>query len=67
MSKLNLVTKPCGVFLSWAAAAVAVTAQKFATLLIFNGANADLPVGPLLDGTDGGFYGTAEVACSSRS
>jgi uncharacterized repeat protein (TIGR03803 family) len=62
MSKLNWVTKLCGVFLLWVAAAAALPAQGFSTLYSFclhtgcldgSGANAGV-----VQGTDGNLYGT---------
>jgi uncharacterized repeat protein (TIGR03803 family) len=58
MNKLNWMTKACGVFLLWAAAAVALSAQTFTSLLSFDGTNGNAPYGALVQGTDGSFYGT---------
>jgi len=68
MSKLNLVTKACAVFLLWAAAAVALPAQTapvsppvptvtFTTLFTFGVGDGEGPWG-LVQGPDGNLYGT---------
>jgi len=42
--------------------AVEASAQSFTTLLSFNGADGESPYyGPLVQGTDGNFYGTTEI------
>jgi uncharacterized repeat protein (TIGR03803 family) len=59
MSELNWMMKACGVFLLWAAAAVAVSAQTFTTLVNFDGTNGASPAFvSLVQGLDGNFYGT---------
>jgi uncharacterized repeat protein (TIGR03803 family) len=58
VSKLNWATKACGVFLLWAAAAAALPAQTFRSLLSFDLMDGHAPAAPLVQGTDGNFYGT---------
>jgi uncharacterized repeat protein (TIGR03803 family) len=61
MSKANWTAKACGIFLLWAAAAVALPAQTFKTLWTFGDFE---PYGEnpfnvsLVQGTDGNYYGT---------
>jgi uncharacterized repeat protein (TIGR03803 family) len=58
MSKFNCVAKSCGVFLLWAAAAAALSAQTFTTLLNFGGPDGEAPFAGLIQGSDGNFLGT---------
>jgi uncharacterized repeat protein (TIGR03803 family) len=59
MSRLNRMTKACGVFLLWATAAVALPAQTFKTLANFDGTDGENPYNvSLVQGLDGNFYGT---------
>jgi uncharacterized repeat protein (TIGR03803 family) len=59
MTKLNWMMKACGVFLLWAAAAVALPAQTFTTLRSFNeSTDGSFPKDDLVQGTDGNLYGT---------
>jgi uncharacterized repeat protein (TIGR03803 family) len=58
MTKLNWVTKACGVFLLWATGAIALPAQTFATLYSFDGTEGEMPQAPLIQAIDGNFYGT---------
>jgi uncharacterized repeat protein (TIGR03803 family) len=59
MIRINWMTRACGVFLLWAAAAIATPAQTFTTLYSFNIADIGaFPTGALLQGTDGNYYGT---------
>jgi uncharacterized repeat protein (TIGR03803 family) len=60
MSKLNWMTKACGVFLLWATAAAALPAQTYTTLFSFNGTNGNDPSGALVQATNGSLYGTTE-------
>jgi uncharacterized repeat protein (TIGR03803 family) len=46
------------VFLPYAAMAVALTAQTYRTLLVFDGANGAGPQAPIVRGADGALYGT---------
>jgi uncharacterized repeat protein (TIGR03803 family) len=50
--------KACGVFLLWAATAVALHAQTFRTLHSFDGADGGQPDAGLVQGTDGNLFGT---------
>jgi uncharacterized repeat protein (TIGR03803 family) len=47
-----------GVFLSCAVTPVIANAQTFTTLASFNGVDGATPVGALIQGSDGNFYGT---------
>jgi uncharacterized repeat protein (TIGR03803 family) len=59
MSKINWMTKACGVFLLFAMAAVGLRAQTFTTVASFDGTNGDYPENvSLVQGLDGNFYGT---------
>ena len=58
MSKLNWMTKACGVFLLWAAAAIALSAQTLTTLASFDRRDGETPDANLVQATDGNFYGT---------
>jgi uncharacterized repeat protein (TIGR03803 family) len=64
MSNLNWVTKACGVFVLWAATAIAMPAQTFTTLYNFcsqGGASCTdgaVPMSPLVQGANGQLYGT---------
>jgi len=57
MSKLNWVTKACGVLALWATAAVALPAQTFTTLYNFATPGGAFPLGAMVQGTDGNLYG----------
>jgi uncharacterized repeat protein (TIGR03803 family) len=48
----------CAIFLFCAAAAIAAPAQTFTTLVNFDATDGDQPLSPLVQGTDGNFYGT---------
>jgi uncharacterized repeat protein (TIGR03803 family) len=61
MSKLTWVTKACGVFLLWAAAAVTLPAQTFTSLYSFDGTDGAFPLAGLVQGTNGQLYGTANT------
>jgi uncharacterized repeat protein (TIGR03803 family) len=58
MSELNWALKACGVFLLWAVAAVALSAQTFTTLLSFDNADGANPMATLVQATNGNLYGT---------
>jgi uncharacterized repeat protein (TIGR03803 family) len=58
MSKLTWMAKLCGLFLLWAMAAVALPAQTFTSLFNFDDTDGYAAFGPLVQGTDGDFYGT---------
>jgi uncharacterized repeat protein (TIGR03803 family) len=60
MCKLNWSIKACSIFLLWAATAVALPAQTFTALHSFEGTDGSLPVGELVQATNGKFYGTTE-------
>jgi uncharacterized repeat protein (TIGR03803 family) len=59
MIKFNWGIRACGVFLLWAATAVALPAPAFKTLHSFDGTDGAGPNG-LVQATDGNFYGTAQ-------
>jgi uncharacterized repeat protein (TIGR03803 family) len=59
MSELNWMMKACGVLLLWAAAAAALPAQTFTTLLSFDGTNGQYPSG-LVQATNGKLYGATD-------
>ncbi len=61
LKKLSLPAMFCIVVLFCAAAAIAAPAQNafFTTMANFNGANGAGQVGPLMQASDGNFYGTA--------
>ncbi len=58
MEKLSLSNVVFIVFAFCAAAAIAMPAQTLTTLASFNGNNGSGPTAPLLQGSDGNFYGT---------
>jgi uncharacterized repeat protein (TIGR03803 family) len=59
MSKLNWMTKVCGVLLLCATAAIALPAQTFRTLASFDGASGESPYyASLAQGLNGDLYGT---------
>lgn len=66
MTRLNRGKYPCAIFLFFAVTASASSAQTFTKLFPFGGANGSGPVAPLIQGTDGNFYGTTEVGGSAH-
>jgi uncharacterized repeat protein (TIGR03803 family) len=58
MTKLNWMTKACGLFLLWATAAIALPAQTFTTLHSFGYVDGAAPEAGLIQATDGDLYGT---------
>ena len=58
MNKFNSLMKACGVFLLWGTTAVALPAQTFTTVYIFDGTNGGTPVAALVQGTNGNLFGT---------
>jgi uncharacterized repeat protein (TIGR03803 family) len=58
MNKFNWITKACGVFLLWAAAVTALSAQTFTSLFSFDFTDGGFPGAGLVQGIDGNFYGT---------
>jgi uncharacterized repeat protein (TIGR03803 family) len=78
MSKFNWGVKACGIFLLWAATAVALPAQTLTTLYSFCSRGGDqcpegaAPEGTLVQGTDGNLYGTTssggvDTSCDNGS
>jgi uncharacterized repeat protein (TIGR03803 family) len=60
MTRLSAWKMACVVFLFCAATAIAVAGQTFTKLRAFNETDGEYPVGYLIQGTDGNFYGTTE-------
>ena len=60
MAKFNWSIRACGIFLLWAATAVALPAQTFTTLYSFNGTDGVYIIAGLVQGTNGNLYGTTE-------
>ena len=58
LERLALSVTICLVFLFCAAAAITSSAQSLTTLASFDGADGAFPVAPVIQGTDGNFYGT---------
>jgi uncharacterized repeat protein (TIGR03803 family) len=58
MIKFTWCTKACGIFLLWAATAVALSAQTFTTLHNFDGADGGKPYAAPIQATNGDLYGT---------
>jgi uncharacterized repeat protein (TIGR03803 family) len=58
MKKPDWLKVACAVGLFCLAAAIAAPAQTFVTLASFGGSNGQSPYAPLVQGTDGNFYGT---------
>jgi uncharacterized repeat protein (TIGR03803 family) len=61
MSKLSLGMRAYGVFLLLAMVAVASPAQTFTTLHTFDGTDSSQPYAPLMQASNGTFYGTASA------
>jgi uncharacterized repeat protein (TIGR03803 family) len=60
MIQLRSCLTACGIFLLSIAAAIPSRAQTFTTLLTFDVSDGALPMGTLVQGLDGNFYGTTE-------
>jgi uncharacterized repeat protein (TIGR03803 family) len=59
MKKCDSGRMICAAFVIWTASAIASCAQTLTTLVIFNGSNGSGSLfAPLVQGTDGNFYGT---------
>src|SRR5580658_8697773 len=58
MNNLNWMTKACVVFMLWATAAVALSAQTFTTVYSFEGTDGYGPAAVLVQGIDGDLYST---------
>lgn len=54
----------CAILVLCAAMTIAARAQTFTTLASFDGPNGETPSGPLIQGTDGNFYGTTSGGSS---
>ncbi len=59
MGKFNLARTACIIFAFCIAAGIASPAQTYTTLLSFDGTNGADPSASLVQGPNGGFYGTA--------
>lgn len=57
MTKPNSWKHACAALLLFAVATIPATAQTFGSLALFHGKNGALPIGPLVQGVDGEFYG----------
>ena len=58
LSDFNLILASCTLLFFYAATAIVAPAQTLTTLASFNGANGNEPMGALVQGNDGNFYGT---------
>jgi uncharacterized repeat protein (TIGR03803 family) len=67
MTKLNWMTKACGVFLLWAMAAIALPAQTFTVLHSFDGPAGEYPRAGLVQGTNGNLFGTTIMGGTNDS
>jgi uncharacterized repeat protein (TIGR03803 family) len=61
MSNFNWGMRACGIFLLWGTAAIVLPGQTFTTLHSFDYADGSSPLGALVQGTDGKFYGTTSM------
>jgi uncharacterized repeat protein (TIGR03803 family) len=66
MSRFNWGMKTCGIFLLWAGAAGVLPAQTFTTLHNFNKRAGTSPLGGLVQGSNGNFYGTTKFGGVSK-
>jgi uncharacterized repeat protein (TIGR03803 family) len=66
MNKYGLGRGTCVLFLLWAGAAVALPAQTFTTLHNFNKRAGSAPLGGLIQGSNGDFYGTTKYGGVSK-
>jgi uncharacterized repeat protein (TIGR03803 family) len=58
MKELSLAKAVCSMAAFCIIVVIAAPSQTFQTLATFNGANGSQPAGPLIQGSDGNFYGT---------
>jgi len=66
MSKFNWGMRACGIFLLWAATAIALPAQNFSTIYTFTGSNFTYVCSGLVQGVDGNLYGVTNTGGNSN-